>query len=1132
MAGMMNSLFPVSFEESNNSKKDLIKTWIYSNIDYSGLERRLPVCFKGHASFYHIELPDFQKWPPEFKTMVFRFLVDEDVKEDLERAGLINWCSNAQAMVPLSVPKDGNCLLHSVATAIWGVTDRGLMVRRLLGVVLGIDIEHRFMSRWRHYQQEHLRRLVDRPVTSDPESLQQFQREWTELTRCLDPDQGSSRATPHRFLEAIHVYTLANILRRPIVVVTDPTLRTFSGMSLQDNDMGGIYLPLEWPWEDTWQTPVILAYTHCHFSPLVAIPGPGRVSASGVSLVPLVNRHLQQLPVRFLLQGEGPLVGELLRRYLKVQETVMQVNGQVQNILCAELKSRTLPEELSLVSDYFRLCQTRFSHAASGFLHEASRRMETEKWQGMRTSEYSLADPTLSFGRESQVQIPSPSFTPRLSLREQSGGAQHGQDRKCVVPTCRFFGDPELRGMCSRCFQSYSIKESREMAAAHAARPAPTAPLPTLHAEPSQPPMSMMTERCRTPGCGFRCSTSTHPYCHECAEKLQRKASEVSSKTPDVTSGGTQPAPSSVLPPVILNDLNKSTAMATAGSHFPQVTGAIITSQGVPQAGQTEAAACGGAGGKTADYSSPTKVLEAGSLFAPLTPPEDGSDKLLFGSGHPSPPAQLQTHATPNQPVGQSGLQNSSEQAGFEAGTQEQGPGGECSREGCLGKAALNNLCSKCYIGKGMPQLDPKKLSAVEKLKSQGLLSLSSSAPPSVALASRERAAANFPSTREAETAPTSGGRKHRSSSCTRLSEQERSTTGNLNHVQEWLNESGRISEASSFPSNQQMGLPEKEETELRANDLIMSGECGSPPHCIGEGCQNTVQTEGTLCQQCREILRQFRQGQGSVAPVQVESQPDQLPCKTEGCPYYGFKDNFYFCSGCYGQLFKRELEVQQTGRADPASSSGQRHTFPLSRATPGGSSTSHVTTPAGRQGVPCCFPGCTLYGDPKQAGRCSMHYQLYLNQFSASPVGQGQGQVQGSPSPAAAAGYQRVLDSLAMQTASLGNQHELSRRHPVQVAEPAVRSAPTNVGSIAAAAVPSSPVPQFSQPGRWEAGSPLKGEDFITTYNRVAGLQAERCLNPACMNFGNPQRGGVCNTCALDEELTRRLVLGEEQTG
>jgi OTU domain-containing protein 7 len=46
-------------------------------------------------------------------------------------------------------------------------------------------------------------------------------------------------------LELIHIYVLANILKRPIIVVSDSILRSANGDPLSPIPFGGIYLPLE-----------------------------------------------------------------------------------------------------------------------------------------------------------------------------------------------------------------------------------------------------------------------------------------------------------------------------------------------------------------------------------------------------------------------------------------------------------------------------------------------------------------------------------------------------------------------------------------------------------------------------------------------------------------------------------------------------------------------------------------------------------------------------------------------------------------------------------------------------------------------------------------------------------------------
>ena len=537
--------------------------------------------------------------------------------------------------------------------------------------------------------------------------------EWEEICQCLDPDHSYSVAVPHRFLESVHVYTLANILRRPIIIMTDPTIRTFSGMSLQDNDMGGIYLPLEWNWGDSHRTPILLGYSNSHFCPLLFADHPKQAMAGATQkkdLAPLVNRKFEQLPVRFLLEGEEPEVGELLRKYLKVKETVMQVDETIQNILCAELETCNLPDELNLVQDYIQDCRRRYEQemafvSAQHLQNQAAwasqlgavrqeplqqsaypftfsqapaspQRVVREQLQRMGVDEYGLGDPALhsaSVLRQSSVHIPPPSFTPVLNFTQQNMSLNPSKDKKCVVPTCKFFGDPDLAMMCSSCFRNYSIKESRSMAAARSHRPLPTAPLPSMPAEQERLQMSMMNERCKE-GCGFRCSTQTYPYCHECADKLQKRAQKKavatasgSSTTAFATPGslnvasstmGSAALPSSPVPQeglgavssTQLNDLNAGQGTSSLVKSLPTAS----AGSGMPQEHQAQSGAASPhpAAEMSAEAMSPTQALATANLSAPLTPPNDTNDQQLFGSGHPSPvsPSQVGGMASPTEP--------------------------------------------------------------------------------------------------------------------------------------------------------------------------------------------------------------------------------------------------------------------------------------------------------------------------------------------------------------------------------------------------------------------------------------------------------------------------------------------------
>jgi len=70
-------------------------------------------------------------------------------------------------------------------------------------------------------------------------------------------------------LEELHVFILAHVLRRPIVVIAKSVLTDMEGEALAPIPFGGIYLPLECPPSDCHRSPLLLTYDAAHFSALV-----------------------------------------------------------------------------------------------------------------------------------------------------------------------------------------------------------------------------------------------------------------------------------------------------------------------------------------------------------------------------------------------------------------------------------------------------------------------------------------------------------------------------------------------------------------------------------------------------------------------------------------------------------------------------------------------------------------------------------------------------------------------------------------------------------------------------------------------------------------------------------------------
>lgn len=103
-------------------------------------------------------------------------------------------------------------------------------------------------------------------------------------------------------LEIIHVYVLANVLKRPIIVVSDTILKNPNGEALSPIQFGGVYLPLEISPQQCHRSPLVLCYDSSHFSPLVTMR---QLSSNSLQCVPIVDRNRNLLPLHFAVDP-GP----------------------------------------------------------------------------------------------------------------------------------------------------------------------------------------------------------------------------------------------------------------------------------------------------------------------------------------------------------------------------------------------------------------------------------------------------------------------------------------------------------------------------------------------------------------------------------------------------------------------------------------------------------------------------------------------------------------------------------------------------------------------------------------------------------------------------------------------------------
>uniref|UniRef100_A0A7E4UU62 ubiquitinyl hydrolase 1 n=1 Tax=Panagrellus redivivus TaxID=6233 RepID=A0A7E4UU62_PANRE len=260
---------------------------------------------------YTFILPDLYQFPDGFRQFLERDMIEMPTLRRLEQSGHLNWwCVNqSQKLYPLVTTGDGNCLLHAASLGTWGVHDRQLHLRKLLYSVLKHGSRrHAFWRRWRWSESK--MNLQSELVLSEEE----WAKEWSDVLQMAAPTPRSSQVSEaggdgpkfhnsneqiYESLETIHVFALAHILKRPIIIVSDTVLRNANGEELSPIPFGGIYLPLECPPEQCHRSPLVLCYDSSHFSALVAMRS--STNTPYLPAIPIMDKNRNILPIHFAI---------------------------------------------------------------------------------------------------------------------------------------------------------------------------------------------------------------------------------------------------------------------------------------------------------------------------------------------------------------------------------------------------------------------------------------------------------------------------------------------------------------------------------------------------------------------------------------------------------------------------------------------------------------------------------------------------------------------------------------------------------------------------------------------------------------------------------------------------------------
>ncbi|PIK49988.1 Otud7b protein [Apostichopus japonicus] len=249
---------------------------------------------------YYFMLPDL------------RVLLQNSVKSSRKICHL-NWWTSANTCSPLytmTTSGDGNCLLHAATLSIWGMHDRELTLRSALNQVL---TDEKFTIKMKKIQRRWKRQQMQVNQELGLEyTAAEWETEWDNVLKLsstkprhhrspgkqLEEEEANSMSADvtYESLEEIHVFVLAHILLRPIIVVSDKLLRDQNGEPLAPNTFGGIYLPLESPPEKCCRSPIVLAYDASHFCALLPM---NSTKKSIPNIIPITDAGNKILRVQF-----------------------------------------------------------------------------------------------------------------------------------------------------------------------------------------------------------------------------------------------------------------------------------------------------------------------------------------------------------------------------------------------------------------------------------------------------------------------------------------------------------------------------------------------------------------------------------------------------------------------------------------------------------------------------------------------------------------------------------------------------------------------------------------------------------------------------------------------------------------
>lgn len=334
-------------------------------------------------------------------------------------------------------------------------------------------------------------------------SKEQWEQDWIKTVKYASTTKSTVAQSLHS-LEEIHIFALANVLQRPILVLCDDIHRGNCDESLGEVNLGGIYLPLLCDSVDCVKSPIVIAYDHGHFTALVStedgnIMGEGMIDKqSNKNAVPLLKYDDFPMQIHFLLPHEQQCSDRLLREYLNCSKVEYTQDEVTRTILVTSIHSQEPEAHLE------QMFKTFFEALQEAYLQKLAERQLSISGGNMQAHpvdvSYSMkhdnkkSAPRCCSTHKQCTNTPCENYT---RTNDHCHQCRKAKPSLCTSPGCAFTANPDYEGLCSVCFTRYRAILEQEC---------------TMITKPSAPPRNT----CSSHKCHNEASPHFNGKCHKC----------------------------------------------------------------------------------------------------------------------------------------------------------------------------------------------------------------------------------------------------------------------------------------------------------------------------------------------------------------------------------------------------------------------------------------------------------------------------------------------------------------------------------------------------------------------------------------------------------------------------------------